>query len=374
MSSDRRNTWVRPNAVVVMVVLAIFLILVQPGSARIGTNDNAVASANDIAFEISQASTGAIAPVVTETGKIWVSIDGVASNSPNGAIIQAEKPAGAIVRKAYLAAASKGFSSVKIPDGGVMIDGIPVVWDIETASSISSWNYWSDVTGIVQAKIDAAPSGRVDFLITELYTLDVDGEILVVIFDDPAQVNDNTVILYFGAQDVQGDSFPITFADPIDLNDPNLALDFSLGISYGYQEYTTSFQYSEVDVNGQRLSSWAGGSDDCADVSAENGALLTVGGLDDSSANPADPYGQPPGDTFYDDELYNLLPFVNQGDTQITIDTINPSTDDNIFFAGVYLQSVKGNPFVTPEFPTILFPVLLIGGLFVVTVAGRKRE
>ncbi|WFN34026.1 hypothetical protein L1S32_09245 [Methanogenium sp. S4BF] len=374
MFSDRRNAWVRPNAIVMMVVMAMLLILVQPVSAGIGTNDNAVASTNDIAFEMSQvgASAGAISPVVTEIGMIWVSIDGVGSNGENGAIIQAEKPAGAVVRKAYLAAASKGFSGYKIPDGGVMIDGAPVTWDLETASSISSWNYWADVTALVQGKIDAAPAGRVDFVITELCSTVVDGEILVVIFDDPAQDHDNTVILYFGAQDVAGDSFAITFANPIDLNDPNLALDFSLGLSYGYQD--DDEQFSLIDVNGQRLSSWAGGSDDCADASPSNGALLTVGGLDDSTANPADPYAQPLADTRYDDELYSLLPFVNQGDTQVVIDIINPSMDDNIFFAGVYLHSMRENPIGTPEFPTLLFPVMLIGGLFLVTVVGRKRE
>ena len=40
-----------------------------------------------------------------------------------------------------------------------------------------------------------------------------------------------------------------------------------------------------------------------------------------------------------DDELYNLIPFVKNGDTSITVDTLNPSNDDNIFFAGFFLGS-----------------------------------
>ena len=346
----------------------MLLIVAQPVSAGIGTNDENVA--------LTPVTMGSVVPMVTETGKIWFSVDGVSSNDPNGAIIQVEKPAGATVRNAYMAAASTGFTNHKISPGEVMVDAIPITWDVETSSSISSWNYWSDVTAIVKPKIDGAAPGRVDFLVTETSTYDVDGEILVVIFDDPAQVNDNTVILYFGAQDVNGDSFPIHFAIPLDLTDPNLALDLSLGMSYGFQEYTDpdSFQFSIVDVNGQRLSSWAGGSDDCTPLPPHNGGLLTVGGLDDSLLNPADPYAQAPADSFYDDELYNLLPFVNQGDTQMVIETVNPSMDDNIFFAGVYLQSVRGEPIVTPEFPTVLFPVMLIGGLFLVTCVGRKRE
>lgn len=346
----------------------MLLIVVQPVSAGIGTNDENIA--------LTPVTMGSVVPMVTETGKICVSVDGVGTNGPNGAIIQVEKPSGATVRNAYMAAASTGFSDHKLSPGEVMIDGVPITWDVETSSSIASWNYWADVTAIVQSKIDGAAAGRVNFLVTETSTYNVDGEILVVIFDDPAQVYDNTVILYFGAQDVNGDSFPIQFASPLDLTDPNIALDFSLGISYGYQEFPNpeDFQFSIVDVNGLRLSSWAGGSDDCTDSPYHNGGLLTVGGLDDSLLNPADPYAQPPTDTFYDDELYSLLPFVNQGDTQMVIETLNPSTDDNIFFAAVYLQSVKGEPIATPEFPTVLFPVMMIGGLFLVSFVGRKRE
>jgi Bacterial Ig-like domain (group 1). len=40
-----------------------------------------------------------------------------------------------------------------------------------------------------------------------------------------------------------------------------------------------------------------------------------------------------------DDELYNLLPFLNNGDTTIKVDTKNQSNDDNIFFAALNVQS-----------------------------------
>ena len=40
-----------------------------------------------------------------------------------------------------------------------------------------------------------------------------------------------------------------------------------------------------------------------------------------------------------DDELYSLLPFVKDGDTQILVHTLNPSMDDNILFAGLYIRS-----------------------------------
>jgi hypothetical protein len=66
---------------------------------------------------------------------------------------------------------------------------------------------------------------------------------------------------------------------------------------------------------------------------------LTVGGLDDSNANPVDPYALPANDRT-DDELYDLLPFVSHGDTSVVINTTNPSLDDNIFFAALFGASV----------------------------------
>lgn len=285
----------------------------------------------------SPVTMGSIVPVVTEVGKISMSIDGLGVQPESTGIIQVEKPAGATVRCAYMAAATTGFRDVQLVDGDITIDGVDVEWDLETSSSISSWNYWADVTSIVKPTVDAAPAGRVDLTIDELLasgTYYLDGEILVVIFDDPSQTTDNTIVLLFGAQDIAGDTFAIGLAEPIDLGDPNLALDLSLGISYSYQ--IGAYQYSIVEVNGVRMTTWAGGEDDGGH---ENGKLLTVGGLDDTNANPADPYATPYGDWRYDDELYNLLPFVDDGDTNINVYTQNPSADDNIFFAALNLTS-----------------------------------
>jgi hypothetical protein len=287
----------------------------------------------------SQVGIASIAPVVTETGRISLSIDGLGTLSDSG-IIQVEKPAGATVRSAYLAAVTTGFFNHQLVDGDVQIDGVDINWDQETPSSIQSWNYWADVTSLVKPKIDAAPAGRVDFTIVEAGTLVIDGEILAVIFDDPNQTVDHTVILLFGAQSVAGDTFVVGLTDPIDTGDPNLILDMSLGISFGAQE-GASQQFSEVDVNGQRLTSSAGGADDGSSdpTLLNNGALLTVGGLDDSNNNPPDPFALPADDPRIDDELYSLIPFVSDGDTIITTETRNPSTDDNIFFAAFYVSN-----------------------------------
>jgi hypothetical protein len=277
----------------------------------------------------------AISPFVGATGQVSLSADAVGTNGPVG-IVQVETPGPmpATVRGAYFMAASTGFTMAQIAAGDIMIDGMGVTFDVEIPNAIESYNYWADVTAMVEGKINAAaPGTRVDFEITEMNTDWVDGEILVVIFDDPNVTTDNSIFLLFGAQDIAGDTFDLVLADPIDLADPELVVDMSLGISFGFQEPTTTDQFSLVDVNGNRLTSSAGGQDD---GEGNNGALITVGGLDDTNVNP--PPMAPPADfNDPDDELYNLIPYVNDGDTEISVFTENPSTDDNILFAGFFL-------------------------------------
>ncbi|MCC4769941.1 PKD domain-containing protein [Methanosarcina sp. DH2] len=268
-------------------------------------------------------------PMVTETGKISVSVDGLGTSGSG--TIQVEKPTGATVKSAYLIAAGSWGS--QIPEGSVLINGNTVVWN-STATSSTCYNYWADVTSFVKPVVDVAPAGRIDFTITETSASSSDGEVLVVIFKDPNQVEDNTVILLFGCQDPTGDTFSIKLGDPINKGNANLIVNMGLGISFSYQASGGS-QVSNVDVNGVRVTSSAGGEDDGY---SGNGALLTVGGLDDSIENPSDPLAAPINQRT-DDELYNLLPFVNNGDTEISVFTQNPSNDDNIFFSYFFLKS-----------------------------------
>jgi V8-like Glu-specific endopeptidase len=274
----------------------------------------------------------AIVPMIAEIGTISLSIDGLGVHPENHGLIQVEKPVGATVRKAYMAAADVwGSNGGPLPDGAVQINGQNVSWLAHNPTNANS--AWSDVTSVVKPLVDASPAGIVHLPINE--TMLLDGSILAVIFDDPNQLTDNTIVLMFGAQSVLGDTFAIGLSDPINTSDPNLVLDMSLGISFGAQGCNDG-QFSEINVNGIRISSCAGGEDDGV---CNNSALLTVGGINDSNANPADPYANDNGDPRQDDELYNLIPFVDDGDTFINVTTLNPSGDDNIFFAALYLAS-----------------------------------
>jgi len=321
---------------IVLLIMAFLLVVPVSAGDVAGTISVANPTLDSMTFREAASPSAALSPVVTEVGKITWSIDGLGVYPGTAGIIQVDKPAGATVRKAYMAAATVGTDGYNVQTGDIKIDGANVAWDTMVMSDMGGHNYWTDVTSLVKAKIDAAPAGRVDMAITETPTSRIDGELLVVIFDDPAQTTDNTVMLMFGAQKRAGDNFNIALADPIDKSDPNLALEFSLASSYSNQD--NSAQYSIVDVNGGRMTSWAGGNDESISPMS-NGNLFTVGGLDDSVNNPADPNAKPVGNKRYDDELYSLFPFVNDGDTQILVHTQNPSYDDNILFAGLYIRS-----------------------------------
>ena len=303
--------------VIVLTTLNVAIAVEEPGLPDVTSQESTV----------STLSANSLNPVVTETGKISLSVDGLGTTGSG--TIQVEKPTGATVRSAYMAAADVwGSYSGPLPNGAVQINSNNVNWD--SHDPVNANSAWSDVTAIVKPIVDAAPAGIVDLPITE--TMYLDGSILAVIFDDPSQTTDNTIVLLFGAQERAGDTFAIGLAEPIDKDDPNLVLDMSLGISYGHQG---TGQYSIVNVNGIRLTTSAGGQDDGYNL---NGGLLTVGGIGDSNNNPTDPFATPT-EPRSDDELYNLIPFVDDGDTAITVYTQNPSNDDNIFFASLYLAS-----------------------------------
>jgi len=294
--------------------------------------------------------------VVTEDGNIHVSVDGNGNNDPGGGVLDVDKPNdSATVRSAYLSAASN-FHRV-INDNDITLDGQPVAWDQTAFNNSGSntdffHNVWADVTSIVKPLVDAAPAGIVPVPVNEHPAADsdeIDGTVLVVIFDDPDADSASGVVLLFGGQATTGDQFLISLAAPLDLSDPDTTADMGLGISFGYQGDSGTAMISEIDVNGNRITSSAGGEDDGGGF---NGGLITVGGLGDSNENPADPFA---GSSSWgtDDELYTLLPYVQDGDTQIVVDTLNPSDDDNIFF-GYFITSV---PISLAEETIFLTPV-----------------
>jgi len=320
-----------------MVLLQCFYVPQSFGaSSEPGTASNTTGSTFIDFNSTTESSSTALKPIVDEAGLITLSLDAKGVEDYAHANIQVDKPStGATVRSAYLATADVfGLYGGPLDNGIVQLNGVPVTWNKQVQAPNGGYNNaWADVTSIIKPIANAAPKGIINIDYTE--TAYLDGSILAVIFDDPAQTVNNSVVLLFGAQNMTGDTFNIGLANPVNKSDPKLAMDFSLGISYGWQP---SGQVSDVSVNGKRLTSSAGGQDDGFDA---DGGLITVGGIGDSNANPSDPFAGVYSSCRDDDELYSLLPFINDGDTKISVDTINPSNDDNIFFAGLSVSSAN---------------------------------
>jgi hypothetical protein len=306
---------------------------------------------------IGKAAAGApdgLTPFTTVTGKVYMSEDGIGTNDPAGGPIRVQKNNSSdTVQAAYLLAA--GIPGYTLVNGDVTLNGNPLSFS-PSDSIVGNFgvnSVWTNVTSIVKPVVDSAPVGNVQFTAAEPNnTNSIDGEILAVIMNDPTLPSNNTVSFLFGALDTTGDTFSIGLASPLNLSDPNLGLTMSIGDSFGYQGPPATGQFSTINVNGTLMTSSAGGNDDsiCKNdtpqdfAACSNGELITVGGIGDSTANPPDPTATDatcgaPGPPRCDDELYNLLPFVHNGDTSIKVDTANPSNNDNIFFTGFQLNS-----------------------------------
>jgi len=267
------------------------------------------------------------------TGKYYLSVDGVGSMNSKYSIIVEKPSLNSKVKKAFLLTTSTGGSKYRILNTDIKLNNQVVIWDHEVKGVINNYNYISDVTTIIKNKIDKASAGKIHIDIYERITKKIEGTVLVVIFDEPSIKVEQTIVLMFGTQRMEGDSFSIILNDEIDLLSRDIEANMGLGISFGCQglpNCAKPAQYSTIQVNGNFVTSSAGGQDD---GESTDGSLLTVGGVNDSIDNPDDPFEKPSNSCRIDDELYSLLPFLNEGDKKIYVFTKNPSNNDNIFFA-----------------------------------------
>ena len=312
---------------------------------------------------VTAKAQASLEPFFTFTGDgANISVDAVAMGNFATNTVQAEIAANATIEAAFLYSASVwtgGLSNV-VFNGVTQVSNAASRLDVGSkAANPASENRW-DVTSIVASVYDGV-GGIYNFNVSEQGSLD--GEILAVVYSvagDTVQ----TALIFDGESALAGDTFGINLATPYDGTTDAI---FSLGISFGFQP---GGQVSIVDVNGSRLTSSAGGQDDGFSA---NGGLITAGGVGDSTANPA-PFAS--ATSFRtDDELYNLASFMTVGDTLITINTRNPSFDDNIFYASLVvngLASTEPLPGPIPEPGTVILMGIGLAGL--VGVAARRRR
>jgi hypothetical protein len=265
----------------------------------------------------------------TATGPYRLSVDAVGTVLSFGTV-EVDKPAGGVMRRAFLVAASGGYGGGEIRDGDVQIEGRRILWDRSIPNVIGGWNVLADVTDLIKTKIDETPEGRVIIEIAEENSEFIDGALLAVVFEIAGEKEENDDIsLFFGAHGPSGNGFTVELSEPVSANVVDTRYKLGVGITFGLQTSTETRQYTVIDVNTRRLTAAAGGPDDGSPLA---GALITVGGVDDNPANPPDAVAMPTN-LASDDEYYDLTPFVKPGDTRIEVETANPSKDDNFFFA-----------------------------------------
>lgn len=282
-------------------------------------------------------------------GKGNWSLDAVGSNQTPVGVIEAFVPLGSRVEKAFL------YSTMYAGTiGSVTFDGVTYN---STQWTPLGYNLYlqalrCDVTEQVRQKIGSGSSSKFEFTInSEDPNWGIDGEVLAIVYSNPGE-EERTIAFLDGFSSSSGDSTLINLSEPLEnVEAPGFEALLSLGIGFGYQP---SGQYSEVDVNGRRLTTSAGGQDD---GESYDGALVTVGGLGDSTQNPIDPFVTDGAGPRTDDELYDLAqgngvnpaPFLVEGAKAIHIETKNPSNNDNIFFVGINITARAGVNQAPPE-------------------------
>ena len=266
------------------------------------------------------------------------SADGLGQNGTGGTI-QAEVPAGSTVVQAYLYGTYFFTPDPDLTQRTIDFDGTSVeltkLANSEPGPCCQLSTARADVTTKVAAKVGGG-SGITDFAVNSDPS-GLDGVGLVVVYSNPA-LPEVTVAILDGGSKQAGDTATFNFASPLNTSTAGFSAVMSLGSGFSFQSGVPSdhvcgsVQFSTVDVNGSRLTTCAGNYDDGYSA---NGGLITVGGVGDSLANPPDPNAA----TGTDDELYNLVPFLHNGDASLTIETTNPSGDDNLFLAVIAITA-----------------------------------
>ena len=291
-----------------------------------------------LAVAMATASIPASATLIVRSAfnNAALSIDGFGGSS---GFLQSDVPINSIILKAFLYSSDVNGSGIA---GDVTLAGnflASASGSLLTPNTSDANHMIFDVTSIMKPLIEGT-WGLQNHTISE--GGNTDGESLVIVYQNGSTLG--TAIIMDGELSQGGDTTTLNFANPYASGDVIMSLASTFSFN-GSSNTNATNQVTNVDVTtsstaARRLTSCAGGNDD-GNFVAENGFLLTVGGVGDSANNP-DPNCAGGAE---DDELYNLglgnsanaTPFLQAGDTSISFRTDNPSNDDNVY--GLFFTS-----------------------------------
>ena len=308
---------------------------------------------------ISQ-SHAALTTFQSYNGTVAISTDGFGSLDGNGTLT-ANAPAGSTVLAAYLYTATN-FAPAVTPT--VTLDGTSVTFGPSIPNSTACCDiasFRADVTSIVAPIINSGSGGAYNFSYSEGSLSNVtDGSALVVVYSNAA-LPESSVGILDGFASVTGDTTSINFATPLNTALPGFFAEMRLGIGF-----SCCLQNSSVSVNGTLITQNAGNMDDGLEVA--NGSLITMGGDNDPFSTLLPSYDN-------DHERYNLVPQITDGATSISVNTANPTQDDNIFVAVFHVSGEAGfnepPPSNVPEPGTL---ALLAIGMGALGIRARKSS